>query len=446
LLDGSAVGVNVSPALRAFLDRLCAKRPQDRFPDARAALHALDNPPAPIKPRRMWPLYAVTTVAVAGIGAGVGAMVAISEEPDEPARVTAPVERPGEMPLWVEPPEQRALRAVKPPSIDRTIGLSPRLTIEDLLGPGLVWRRPTRCAITERLPSGAWPAHCPQSDAMRPVPPLSQSLEQELLTLNAADEQSLRSQLRGAQERLAKANRGGIAIGAITLTAKPDDIKPSARTTYYYAVAVDGPFEIAVHGYPRTTIDPKLSKNQTKWLRPVVLDPLDESTGVTVVGTADVETTIRAQLVYADRDTLEGPIVGAPSSRPFEATVRGEFTFSGFTPGRYRFTVTRGADVEHFDAELSVQMTFDLVKRAQKSRRPPRPPADIKTSELVVMSKPFARIFVDSVDTGSSTPMKIMLAPGKHKVTFQVGADKFTYSVNLKANETFKLYKDFDAP
>ena len=42
-----------------------------------------------------------------------------------------------------------------------------------------------------------------------------------------------------------------------------------------------------------------------------------------------------------------------------------------------------------------------------------------------------------------STPTgKISLTPGRHKVTFTVGDDKFTFAVNVKAGETVNLSKE----
>ena len=58
-------------------------------------------------------------------------------------------------------------------------------------------------------------------------------------------------------------------------------------------------------------------------------------------------------------------------------------------------------------------------------------------------SKPSAKISIDTVDTGMSTPTgKITLTPGRHKVTFTVGDDKFTFAVNIKAGETVQLSKE----
>lgn len=61
---------------------------------------------------------------------------------------------------------------------------------------------------------------------------------------------------------------------------------------------------------------------------------------------------------------------------------------------------------------------------------------------LHLASKPAARIFLDGVDTGSSTPMILKVAAGKHKVTFVIGTDRYTFPATVTANQTTKLVKD----
>lgn len=72
-----------------------------------------------------------------------------------------------------------------------------------------------------------------------------------------------------------------------------------------------------------------------------------------------------------------------------------------------------------------------------------KPAEDKSVGYLIVQSKPSAKISIDGVATGSSTPTgKIQLAPGRHKVTFLVGDDKFTFAVSVKAGETVTLNKE----
>jgi PEGA domain-containing protein len=76
---------------------------------------------------------------------------------------------------------------------------------------------------------------------------------------------------------------------------------------------------------------------------------------------------------------------------------------------------------------------------------PPAQPADpYADGHLHVYSTPAARIFIDGSDTGLRTPIrgdKLSLSPGKHKVTFVVGDDKFTFAVRIKAGETQSITK-----
>jgi hypothetical protein len=64
---------------------------------------------------------------------------------------------------------------------------------------------------------------------------------------------------------------------------------------------------------------------------------------------------------------------------------------------------------------------------------------------LQVFSKPPAKILVDGQDTNLKTPISgqsLALAPGKHKITFVIGDDRFTYPVTIKAGVTETMSKD----
>jgi len=74
------------------------------------------------------------------------------------------------------------------------------------------------------------------------------------------------------------------------------------------------------------------------------------------------------------------------------------------------------------------------------------PTEDTKSGDgyLEISSKPRAKISIDGNDTGLTTPISgkaLKLAPGKHKVTFYAGDDKFTFSVIVKPGETLRLDK-----
>ena len=64
------------------------------------------------------------------------------------------------------------------------------------------------------------------------------------------------------------------------------------------------------------------------------------------------------------------------------------------------------------------------------------------TGTLKVQSKPPARIFIDGTDTGQTTPMVLSLAPGKHKVTYLVGDDKFTFPTTIEIGKVTAITKD----
>jgi hypothetical protein len=63
---------------------------------------------------------------------------------------------------------------------------------------------------------------------------------------------------------------------------------------------------------------------------------------------------------------------------------------------------------------------------------------------VTLTSKPSAKILVDGSDTGMSTPItgrQLALPGGRHKITFQIGGDKYTFTVVVKSGETVSLDK-----
>jgi tetratricopeptide (TPR) repeat protein len=72
----------------------------------------------------------------------------------------------------------------------------------------------------------------------------------------------------------------------------------------------------------------------------------------------------------------------------------------------------------------------------------PQPPASSEKGRVKISCDPTAHIMIDGKDTGQTTPASFELAPGKHKVTFVIGGDRFTYPVTIKAGETETLSKD----
>ncbi|OJT23621.1 hypothetical protein BO221_16615 [Archangium sp. Cb G35] len=105
--------IHVSARFQAFLRKLVARRPEDRFPSAADALLALDAPPPRTASR--WPL------AAAGAALAVGAVAFVSAK-REPAPAPPVVAAPPEPPRPVEPPTpsepgEPAVRESAPPGI-----------------------------------------------------------------------------------------------------------------------------------------------------------------------------------------------------------------------------------------------------------------------------------------------------------------------------------------
>ena len=104
--------------------------------------------------------------------------------------------------------------------------------------------------------------------------------------------------------------------------------------------------------------------------------------------------------------------------------------------------------------DKTVQPPLDKPRPIDKPRPvdklPPEDnPADkaaaLENGYLNVYSKPPAKISIDGKDTGLATPITgkaLSLAPGKHKVTFTIGGDRFTFAVTIKSGATETLSKD----
>ncbi len=65
-----------------------------------------------------------------------------------------------------------------------------------------------------------------------------------------------------------------------------------------------------------------------------------------------------------------------------------------------------------------------------------------QSGTLKLQTQPPARIFIDGVDSGKTTPASMMLPAGTHKVTFLLGTDKFTFGVAIERDKTVSLTKD----
>jgi hypothetical protein len=101
--------------------------------------------------------------------------------------------------------------------------------------------------------------------------------------------------------------------------------------------------------------------------------------------------------------------------------------------------------------EAKIEPKIDATRTAPKTDKKieavdPKATADTSgKGYLVITSKPSAKIAIDGVDTGRSTPISgtsMPLAPGKHKVTFIMGDDRYTFPVTIGAGKTERLDKD----
>jgi len=72
-------------------------------------------------------------------------------------------------------------------------------------------------------------------------------------------------------------------------------------------------------------------------------------------------------------------------------------------------------------------------------------PDDGTKGYLRLFSQPVAKVLIDGIDTGLTTPVtgkELMLTAGKHKVTFVIDQDRFTYPVTIKVGATETMTKD----
>lgn len=67
-----------------------------------------------------------------------------------------------------------------------------------------------------------------------------------------------------------------------------------------------------------------------------------------------------------------------------------------------------------------------------------------ETGVIKINSRPPARVLLDGVDTGQTTPATLQATPGRHKFTLDVRGDKFTYAVTVKAGETVTVSKELE--
>jgi hypothetical protein len=110
-------------------------------------------------------------------------------------------------------------------------------------------------------------------------------------------------------------------------------------------------------------------------------------------------------------------------------------------------TTTKTPDTSHTTTTTKATDTThpDHTKTTDTTKATDGGAADPTKGYLQVFSKPPAKILVDGVDSGLKTPISghtLSLTPGKHKVTFVIGDDRFTYPVTIKQGSTETMSKD----
>jgi eukaryotic-like serine/threonine-protein kinase len=106
---------------------------------------------------------------------------------------------------------------------------------------------------------------------------------------------------------------------------------------------------------------------------------------------------------------------------------------------------TKKTDIAKTDTKLDKTSTQTMPEtKTDKTKKTDAADSSGK-GYLAITSKPTAHILVDGVDSGLSTPISgkaLSMAPGKHKITFVMGDDRYTFPVTIVAGKTEQLDKD----
>ncbi len=353
LLDGGGAGINVSPELRRYLDRLMARRPQDRFPDARAALDALlavrpGSRPLARKPTKRLAVLGLAALVVGGVGVGAVVATRASMDPARPAPA---------MPISPEPTPSASQDGKSqagptyPSEADRPTPMGrptpqprPRSssapTFADLIAPAMIAPRMT-CPVYDRLPSGGCPPNRADHDseaaqAATQWLTANRDLQAHLGRVDRSAVVELKHDIVAARAQVERHRRGVVVIGKVTIEGGAGSI----NRPLYFAVAASGAFELALHGYPRTKITPKVAAD-FDWVDDVVMSPLPTTKAATIAGTADASTQISAWILHEPAAAAVGPIEAIASRRAttIQVGAGARFEVSDFTPGRYRIEI-----------------------------------------------------------------------------------------------------------
>jgi len=154
----------------------------------------------------------------------------------------------------------------------------------------------------------------------------------------------------------------------------------------------------------------------------------------------DAEQQARLQVALDDTSGGRGAEGDRKRARPAAAKDASSETARDTGSGAARPRVTAlGSSERGRKSKGAEASSGEKGRETEAATEPPR-------GYLIAWTTPWARVFIDGKDTGKMTPIapraRIALTPGTHKVTFVVGAERFSYSVDVAAGETLRLKKD----
>jgi hypothetical protein len=164
---------------------------------------------------------------------------------------------------------------------------------------------------------------------------------------------------------------------------------------------------------------------------------LGDQTGSIVVSSTPAGATV----LLAGQDVGRTPTV---LQRLAFATHRVVFRLDGYRETSQDVTLTREAPSSQVSASLEA-----VPGGTVRTPTPPQPnvnnaPESGELGTLIISTTPIARVLIDGVDTGRTTPVvpnnPLRLRPGSHRVTFKLSSGRtFDYSTNIRAGEQSRL-------
>ena len=184
---------------------------------------------------------------------------------------------------------------------------------------------------------------------------------------------------------------------------------------------------------------------------------LECSFGITGSGSAGSSSATPAQGSGAAQ-IAEGSAAGSGEAKTIDkSNDKPDAKSSDTKPADTKTTDVKASDTKASDTRKGTDTKRDTMKR-DDATKPDAKRDSVKTADttksaagdankgfLQVFSKPPAKILVDGNDTNLKTPISghtLALTPGKHKITFVIGDDRFTYPVVIKAGITETMSKD----